>query len=103
MLLEGNAPPELHLTDSYWVEVTSDEVIQNALDNKERNVMSWRDRFDEGWILLVLDGLVGASMLRPHEEIIQSVYQSSFHRAFIMAFNGKRYKELRLHSSKPTA
>ena len=89
ILLEGDGPPEWAFTDSCWVDETSDEIIQNALDSKERNVMSWRGRFDEAWILLVLDGLVGASMLRPHEQIINNMYQSSFHRAFIIEFNGK--------------
>jgi hypothetical protein len=103
VLLEGDGPPEWEFLDSCWVDETSDEVIQNALDEKERNVMSWRDRFDEAWVLLVLDGSVGASMLRPHEQMMNNEYQSSFDRACIMEFNGKSYKELRLRSSRSTA
>lgn len=101
--LEGDGPPEWDFSDSFWVDETSDEVIQNALDDKERNLKSWRDRFDETLVLLVLDGSVGASMLRPHEQMMNNEYLSSFNRACIMEFNGKSYKELRLRGPRTTA
>ena len=45
VLLEGDKAPEWKFLDSCWVDETSDEIIQNALDDKERNVMSWRNRW----------------------------------------------------------
>jgi hypothetical protein len=100
VLHEGDGPPEWEFLDNWWVDETSDEIIQNALDDKERNVMSWCDRFDEAWVLLVLDGSVGASMLRPHEQMMNNEYQSSFDRACVMEFDGKSYRELRLRRAK---
>jgi hypothetical protein len=99
VLLEGNGPPEWDFSDSFWVAETTDEIIQTALDEKEQKVDSWRDSYDSAWVILVLDGSVGASMLRLHRQLIDSEYLSSFDRAFIMEFTGTRYKELRLRSS----
>ena len=99
VLLEGNGPPEWDFSDSFWVAETTDEIIQTALDEKEQKIDSWRDSYDSAWVILVLDGSVGASMLRLHRQLIDSEYLSSFDRAFIMEFTGTRYKELRLRSS----
>jgi len=99
VLLEGNGPPEWGFSDSFWVAETTDGIIQRALDEKEQKIDSWRDGYDETWVILVLDGSVGASMLRLHRQLIESEYLSSFDRAFIMEFTGTRYQELRLRSS----
>ncbi|MFM6518590.1 MAG: hypothetical protein ACKPIC_19075, partial [Microcystis panniformis] len=98
--LEGDDPPHWSYTDSFWVGETTDELIQNALDDKERNILKWRDGFDEAWVLLVLDGSVGASTLRPHEQLVNNEYLSSFDRACVMEFDGKSYRELRLRRAK---
>jgi hypothetical protein len=74
-------------------------MIQKALDDKERNIQSWRDVYDEAWVILVLDGSVGASMLRPHEELMNNEYLSSYDRACVMKFTGRSYKEQRLRIS----
>ena len=100
MRLEGAHPPHWSYTDSFWVGETTDELIQNALDDKERNILKWRDGFDEALLLLVLDGSVGASMLRPHEQLMNNEYLSSFDRACVMEFDGKSYRELRLRRAK---
>lgn len=98
--LEGDHPPHWGYSDSFWVGETTDELIQNALDDKERNILKWRDGFDEAWVLLVLDGSVGASALRPHEQLVNNEYLSSFDRACVMEFDGKSYRELRLRRAK---
>ena len=98
VLLEGDGPPEWNFSDSCWVDETTDEIIQNGLDDKERHIDSWRNRYNEAWVILVLDGSVGASMLRLHEQLMSFEYRSSFDRAFIVEFTGRSYKELRLQS-----
>ena len=98
VLLEGDGSPEWNFSDSFWVDETTDEIIQNGLNDKERNINSWRNRYDEAWVILVLDGSVGASMLRLHQQLMNIEYRSSFDRAFIMEFTGRSYKELRLQS-----
>jgi hypothetical protein len=102
MLLEGDGPPDWDYTAGFWVDETTDEIIQNALDDKENKIDSWRNWYDEAWLILVLDGSVGASTLNLHEQLANTEYRSSFDRVFIMNFNGRSYAEIRLHGP-PTA
>jgi len=74
VFLEGDGPPEWNFSDSFWLDETKDEIIQNGLDDKERNIDSWRNRYDEAWVILALDGSVGASMLRLHEQMMTIEY-----------------------------
>ena len=100
--LQGEGPPFWGLSSWSFLYETNDEVIQNALNSKENAIGKWRTEFNGTWVLLVIDGSVSASFVRPHGKINANVYQSSFDRAFVMEFNGTTFKELRLSRHEET-
>lgn len=96
VLLEGVGHSFWGLSDSAWVGMTSNELIQSALRTKELDLPRWRNEVCEAWILMVLDGSVESSMLRIHEEISAVEYASYFDHAFVMEFCAMTVKKLSL-------
>lgn len=94
MLLEGDRPPFWGLSDSSWVGETTFDLVQAALDAKERRICAFAEGVDEAWLLLVCDGSVGASLLQLHSGIEKELYRSSCNRAFIMDYSGRMFAEL---------
>ncbi len=97
-LIEGDGPPSWGCSSNAFVDETSDELIQTALNAKEGRFNKFADKVDKAWLLLICDGSVEASLLRPHKELSRSIYTSSFHRVCILDFEGKTYSELLLRS-----
>lgn len=95
-LLEGDGIPFWGLSDSNWVGKTSPEIIQKGLDRKKGRFEAFCDSVDEGWLLMLCDGSVGPSLLELHSEIKHEKFSSSFNRAFVMDFSGKKYAEIEL-------
>jgi hypothetical protein len=97
---EAEGPPCWGLSSFSWLDETTDEIIQKALDTKENDLSKWRHDFHEAWILLVIDGSVSASFLKVHEAITSNVYQSSYDHALILELPTKKVISLDLQDRK---
>lgn len=93
-LLIGESPPFWGLSDASWVGETTFALIQAAFDSKESRTSAFAEVVDEAWLLLVCDGSVGTSLLRLHTGIAGDSYCTSFDRAFVMDYSGKKFSEL---------
>jgi len=97
-LIEGDGPPFWGCSSNAFVGELSDNLIQTALNAKEGRFNKFADKVDKAWLLLICDGSVEASLLRPHKELSRSIFASSFNRVCILDFGGKSFSELLLRS-----
>lgn len=100
--LEGEGPPFWGLSSWSLLCETTDRIIQNALDDKEKNISKWKNNFNESWVLFIIDGSVSSSFMKPHDRMTANVYKSSFDRAFVMEFNGTIFRPLLLQRHEET-
>lgn len=95
-LLEGTDPPFWSLSYAFWWSKTDFDLIQKGLNSKEDRSLLIKEQADEAWLLLVIDGSVGVSLLDFHVDLRTNVYQSSFDRAFVLSPTGKDFVELKI-------
>ncbi|MBK6732976.1 MAG: hypothetical protein IPG61_02580 [bacterium] len=86
--------PQWHFSGAFWVGKTTHDLVQSALDAKEARCRSLLSDSSEQWIVLVCDGSVESSALEVHDDLAREPYRSSFGRAFVLDFTGKRFVEL---------
>lgn len=75
------------------------DLVQSALDRKERHVAEYRRGCAELWLLAVVDGFSISAMFDIPSTTLQHVYQSGFDRAFLFDNFGKREWSLLLDRS----
>jgi len=98
------------LSKSSWTETSAapvprclPETVQAVLDKKNPSVADYRQRCDEVWLLLALEGFAHSSFFDIPPEMTENEYSCDFDRLFLLqVFEGKVW-ELGILDARETA
>lgn len=69
--------------------------IRERIQDKNTKITEYRDRCDEIWLLLVVDGGRPSTFFDVAGEVLENVYDSKFDQTYLSDFQRKQVHELK--------
>lgn len=81
-----------------WVMQHPSALFQAAIDQKNGKYPSYREKCDECWLILGVEGVRQSGAIRPDSEALDATYASRFERVFFVKRTDKLCHELKVQA-----